>query len=52
MEQQGPAVKAQPAVLRMTVEIKRAVTGKVETYELIGTAVEQDEQPQEAKEQQ
>jgi hypothetical protein len=33
----GP--EAQPAVLRMTVEITRAATGKVETYELVGTPV-------------
>ena len=29
-----------PAVLRMTVEVKRAATGKTETYELIGTPIE------------
>ena len=38
-------VKAQQAVLRMTVEIVRAKTGKVETYEVIGTPVA--EQPEE-----
>lgn len=38
-------VKAEPAALRMTVEIVRAKTGKVETYELTGTPVV--EQPEE-----
>ena len=44
-------VEAQPAVVRMTVEIKRANTGKVETYELVGTEepAKPDEQPKEAE---
>jgi hypothetical protein len=37
-------LQAQQPVLRMVVEIKRASTGKVETYELIGTPVEEKEQ--------
>ncbi len=37
-------LQAQQPVLRMVVEIKRAATGKVETYELIGTPVEEKEQ--------
>jgi hypothetical protein len=32
-------VVAQPAVLRMTVEVIRAGTGKKETFELVGTPV-------------
>lgn len=36
-------VKAQPAVLQMTVEIKRAATGKVETYTLTGTPIQEKE---------
>jgi hypothetical protein len=31
------AVEAQPAVLRATIEIKRAATGKTEVYEIVGT---------------
>jgi hypothetical protein len=37
-------LQAQQPMLRMVVEIKRAATGKVETYELIGTPVEEKEQ--------
>ena len=29
-------LNGQPGELRMTIEIKRATTGKVETYELVG----------------
>ena len=36
-------VKARPAILRATVHVTRAATGKVETYELVGTADEQKE---------
>ena len=32
-----------PGELRMTIEVKRAATGKVETYDLIGTPIESDE---------
>ena len=31
-------LKARPAVLRATIQITRAATGKVEEYELVGTA--------------
>jgi hypothetical protein len=29
-------LKGQPGELRMTLQIKRAATGKVETYEMVG----------------
>ena len=32
------ALEAQPAILRATIQITRAATGKVEEYEIIGTA--------------
>jgi hypothetical protein len=38
----GQAVEAQPAVLRMTVEIKRAATGMTEVYELVGTQLKEE----------
>ena len=31
-------LKAQPAILRATIQITRAATGKVEEYEIVGTA--------------
>lgn len=31
-------LQARPAVLRATIQITRAATGKVEEYELVGTA--------------
>ncbi len=31
-------LKAKPAILRATIHVTRAATGKVETYDLIGTA--------------
>lgn len=37
--------EANPAVVRMTVEIKRAKTGQVDTYELVG--VEEPAKPDE-----
>ena len=37
-------IKGVESEIRMTVEVKRAATGKVEVYELVGTTVEQDEQ--------
>ena len=40
------AVKAQPAILRATIQVTRAATGKVEEYEIIGTA-EQPDAPKE-----
>jgi hypothetical protein len=41
-QQQAPQLDAQPAVLRMTIEVKRAATGVVETYELVGTPEPQE----------
>jgi uncharacterized Zn finger protein (UPF0148 family) len=35
-------IAAQPAVLRATISVTRKATGKVETYELIGTPAKQD----------
>lgn len=32
-------LQAQPAVIRATISITRKATGKVETYELVGTPV-------------
>lgn len=40
------ALAAQSAVLRMTVEVTRAGTGKKEVFELIGTPVAEGEGPQ------
>lgn len=37
-EEQAAELQADRAVLRATVHITRAATGKVETYELVGTA--------------
>jgi hypothetical protein len=34
------ALKARPAILRATIQIKRAATGLVEEYEIVGTADE------------
>lgn len=31
-------LQARPAVLRATIQIKRAATGQVEEYEIVGTA--------------
>lgn len=39
-----------PGELRMTIEIKRASTGKTEIHELIGTPIESDEDEQEDSE--
>lgn len=32
---------AQPAILRATIQIKRAATGKVEEYQIVGTPLPQ-----------
>jgi hypothetical protein len=42
---------AQPAVLRATVHVTRKATGKVETYEIVGTPLPapQPEPPKESK---
>lgn len=37
---QPAALNARPAILRMTLSVTRAATGKKETYEVIGTPVE------------
>jgi hypothetical protein len=31
--------------LRMTIEVKRAATGQTETYELIGTPLQEPDEP-------
>jgi hypothetical protein len=36
------AIEAQPAILRATIEIKRAATGKTEVYEIVGTPVKEE----------
>jgi hypothetical protein len=38
-QQQPPKLGAASAVLRATIQIKRAATGKVEEYTLVGTPV-------------
>lgn len=47
-EPQPQALVAQPAVLRGTIQITRKATGLVETYEFVGTPV--DEPPEQLKE--
>ncbi len=37
-------LQGQPGELRFTVEIKRAATGETETYELIGTIADEQEE--------
>jgi hypothetical protein len=37
----GNVAAAQPAVLRMTVQVTRAATGKTETYEIVGTPMKE-----------
>jgi len=34
------AIKARPSVLRATIQITRAATGKVEEYQIVGVAEE------------
>jgi hypothetical protein len=36
-------IQAQPAVLRATIHITRKATGKVETYEIVGTPMPQEQ---------
>lgn len=43
-------LQGQPGELRMTIQVTRAETGEVETYELIGTPIEEDEPQQEDSE--
>ena len=38
------ALKAQPAILRATIHITRADSGKVETYEITGTSLPDDKE--------
>jgi hypothetical protein len=48
-DEQKPAdLQAQPAVLTATIQIVRAKTGGVETYEIVGTPIEQPK-PKEAE---
>jgi hypothetical protein len=35
-------LKSEPAELRMTIHVTRKETGKVDTYELIGTPVKEE----------
>lgn len=45
-----PDLKGQIGELRMTVEVTRAATGKVEVYELVGHVLDEEETPEETKE--
>ena len=36
-------IQGQPAEVRMTIEVKRAETGQVETFELVGTVQGEDD---------
>lgn len=45
MSGEAAVIRAKPAVLRATIHITRAATGKVETYELTGTPVEPPKEP-------
>ena len=38
------SVQAQPASLQATIHITRATTGKVETYQIVGTPVKDEPQ--------
>lgn len=49
-EPSGPKLEAQPAVLRATIQIIRAGTGKVENYEIIGTPLPPDSPQPDQKE--
>lgn len=40
-----PELKSSEAVLHATIHITRAATGKVETYQLIGTPVAEEKEP-------
>lgn len=44
-----PALVAEPAEIRFSIEIKRAETGKVETFELVGTINPQKDEPKESE---
>lgn len=45
-EQPQAQLHAQPAVMRATIHITRKATGKVETYELVGTVPPEKEKEQ------
>lgn len=45
MAKMGDNLKGKPGELRLTVEVKRAATGKVETYELIGKVSDNGRNP-------
>jgi hypothetical protein len=45
MNQKPQELQARPAVLRATIQIKRAATGKVEEYTVIGTPVAPQPEP-------
>jgi hypothetical protein len=42
--QGGITLTGQPGELRFTLEIKRAATGEVETYEMIGVPLPEEEE--------
>jgi hypothetical protein len=42
-EKREMELNARPAILRATIHVTRAATGKVETYEIVGTADEPKE---------
>lgn len=43
---QAAVIRAQPATIRATIHVTRKATGKVDTYEIVGTPV--DGEPKEA----
>lgn len=45
-EQPQAEIKSQPATMTMTVQITRAATGKVETYDLVLTPLPQEKEPE------
>jgi hypothetical protein len=42
-EKAAMELQARPAILRATIHVTRAHTGKIETYEIVGTADEPKE---------
>jgi hypothetical protein len=51
IEENSPSaeLKAQPAVLRATIQITRKATGKVETYELTGVVPAEPDNAEETR---
>jgi len=47
MNEEPNELQPQPAVLRATIHVTRKDTGKVETYELVGSPVPEPEKPKE-----